>query len=731
MEVDEIDDATSKYLNVLHKERVGELTLTESAATFRFQPVNGNVNSENTAPEIRIEWKDVIKHQVSPAKYPKALLKILVNVAAPATSTGTAPASLTNNPNKSTSSLTFQLVNRDVLEQIRRDVTNRLHKHHRHLAAAGGGDSTNGKKRPHSEMNGTHSNNRSSFGTFDPTAMAVTRAALLASNEALRQQHKYLVTDTNTVTEDDFWSTHQHLIEDEYARISGMAKPGTSSLLQSHLPNSGRVTLGVQEMRQIFILYPAVHKAYEEKVPLELSDEQFWRKYLESEYFHRDRGRIGTAARNQAALYDTNNNQSGSNNNSNNNKANSADDTNGGKKKPEKNGNNKGPTFEQQEARAAAVGSDDLFSRYDQKLKEEAELRDKQQPNGPDAVLNRRWGTHLAVGQFDLASTMETERGKLLEGPKDNFPPNPNDDGKGSRVIQKYNRHWAMVLYPDEAVAGSNLLGIARRSARDVVPDDNDALVQGGVDTETRRLVDFANTREEDANHATAAGQEADEMYEPLTLQNIEAYFAGSVNSTGQATSSESTETYIEYAKKTVDRAQAMVNMILADSGNRGNTGSARLPETCFPPPLLGRELLAALTKKMAKDSETEAQSLEMASKLPTDLRNRLQSYFRRSSELLRHFFGLRRLAAESGDVPSSTISAQQTSQKLAKIVGGMDTLYREMDVMRKALTQVETDEMMRKMCLPIMDQLDWAFKLYREGSGSGSSGGFVTVEEL
>ena len=67
----------------------------------------------------------------------------------------------------------------------------------------------------------------------------------------------------------------------------------------------------------------------------------------------------------------------------------------------------------------------------------------------------------------------------------------------------------------------------------------------------------------------------------------------------------------------------------------------------------------------------------------------------------------------------------------MAKIVGGMDTLYREMDVMRKALTQVETDEMMRKMCLPIMDQLDWAFKLYREGSGSGSSGGFVTVEEL
>jgi transcription initiation factor TFIIH subunit 1 len=34
-------------------------------------------------------------------------------------------------------------------------------------------------------------------------------------------------------------------------------------------------------------------------------------------------------------------------------------------------------------------------------------------------------------------------------------------------------------------------------------------------------------------------------------------------------------------------------------------------------------------------------------------------------------------------------------------------------------------------MCLPIMDQLDWAFKLHREGSGGGGGGGFVAVEEL
>jgi len=110
------------------------------------------------------------------------------------------------------------------------------------------------------------------------------------------------VQETQTLTEDDFWKTHQHLLEEEYARISGMTRAGTSTLLQSHLQLlTGRVTLGVEEMRQIFILYPAVHKTNEENIPLELSDEQFWRKYLESEYFHRDRGRLGAASRSSSS----------------------------------------------------------------------------------------------------------------------------------------------------------------------------------------------------------------------------------------------------------------------------------------------------------------------------------------------------------------------------------------------------------------------------------------------
>ena len=53
----------------------------------------------------------------------------------------------------------------------------------------------------------------------------------------------------------------------------------------------------------------------------------------------------------------------------------------------------------------------------------------------------KKWGVHLAVGQFDLASTFQMECYQLLEGPRDTHPPNIADDGKGAKVIQKYNQH--------------------------------------------------------------------------------------------------------------------------------------------------------------------------------------------------------------------------------------------------------------------------------------------------
>jgi transcription initiation factor TFIIH subunit 1 len=627
------------YPQVLYNQTEGTLIVSEE--TISFQP-------QNDEQSMSVNWTVVSKHQVSPATHAKALMKVLM---------------------KDGKSFTFRLINRSELERLRRDVTVRLAPERASAI------------RNRSQQQVPAQAISTDFRYLDPTALAVTRSTLLAANSALRSQHRYLVSETATVSEDDFWNTHQSLVEEEYAKICGTIKAGASSLMQSNLNfKETKVVLGVEEMRQIFILYPAVHKAYEEKVPLDLSDEQFWRKYLESEFFHRDRGRLGTTAKNLGG----------------------GKDIKGAS----------GKSMEEEEARSAAVGTDDLFSRYDAKL--------SQKNNGSEnpAVKRKKIGTHLAVGQFDLASTFETERGRLLEGPLDLHPPNNNDDGRGYRVVQKYNRHWAMVLHPDEAVAGSNLMDAARRSVNQVIrEDDDDAKANGGVGKEMERLVCYANAV--DANEVQGMAGFDDDDYEELKLTNVEKYHSnrrekkrGNVN-----------ETDDQAAKRRAAFCKliaAQMRTVATESRSEGTTK----PENCFPPAILGRELLSHLTKRMADDSKTDDDANKLVERLDIDFKTNLQTYFQRSSELLRHFFGLRRVDAQSNG---------QNTQKLARIVQGLEAVYREMEAVRKALPQNEDGELMRKMCLPIMDQLDWAFQLYRESSEGGSrgAGGFVTVEEL
>ena len=703
--------SSTAYTNVRHKSTEGTLVLTKETLSFR--PTSGS-------NPVTVSWKAVEKHQVSPASHSKALLKVHRK-------TGSGGKSLT-----------FRFPNRSDLERVRKDVTQRLKESNGASGSQFQQALKQNKKRKEQKVVGNGSTTTAaaatfaaakelSFGEMDKTALAVTRSSLLASNPTLRAQHRYLVQETSTVSEDDFWKTHESMVEEEYAKICGTTKAGTSSVMQSYLPLQGKVTLGVEEMRQIFILYPAVHRAYEEKVPLELSDEQFWRKYLESEFFHRDRGRLGTAARNHQS-----------------------------KQKTEARGkeNSGGLTVEEQDARAAAVRADDLFSRYDAKLKERAKLEaahnsvkaaaaavasgndDGTGMSSSSGSNKRKWGTTLAVGQFDLASTFETERGKLLEGPRDIHPPNKSDDGKGARVIQKYNRHWAMVLHPDEAVAGSNLLEVARKSYGQSLQDDSDAKPMGGVNAEMVRLVQYANAAEDEANHVQNRGADS-EAFSELNLSNMDVYFGhnrvqGGRNNSGPRESDEDASkrrTYFSHqmAKKmaeVVATAQKQYGQRYSGHGQATNGNGAASSSSSgtaesdapaiLPPAQLGRELLSVLTRRMASDAKTDADRHREIDRLDSSFREKLHTYFRRSSELLRHFYGLR-----SQDDAGS-------NRKLLRIVEGLEAVYREMEAVRKQLPQDEDGETMRKMCLPIMDQLDWAFQQHRD-----SSGGFVTVEEI
>jgi transcription initiation factor TFIIH subunit 1 len=256
------DEETTVYHPVIYKKTQGSLTLTNEHFAFHASGSNG------AAAESLLPYQVVMKHQVSPANYPKSLLKVILK-----------------DGNKS---VTFQLTDRAALEKIRKDIAIRLKRFqgqgqgsNHNLTRNGSSNninmngtttSSNSKKRPHAELlqrsssllllqqsrkSGGAGGPLKSMDDLDATALAVTRSSLLAANPSLRSQHKFLVEETKTVDEDDFWKTHDNLLQEEYAKICGMARAGTSSLLQSHLPLQGRVTLGVSVVllrAQVFAL---------------------------------------------------------------------------------------------------------------------------------------------------------------------------------------------------------------------------------------------------------------------------------------------------------------------------------------------------------------------------------------------------------------------------------------------------------------------------------------------
>lgn len=613
----------------------------------------------------------------------------------------------------------------------------------------------------------------SSFTKLTDTVLGVAHSSLLASHPPLREQHSLLVTplsnnsknnnnggghdDSNNnnnnsssayLDESDFWSTHSTIVAHQAARIHGILAQGQPSTIKSSLDlflssagsKSGgggggqkSIKLGVEEIRQIFIQYPAVHQAYEQKVPLELSEEQFWRKYLESEFFYRDRGRLGTHFR----MMD---------------KATAGGGGGGGedqiqssleKKEGDENGDKKDDTAKEQEenARVATASSNDIFSRM------EIELQNNSSTSADDthpAKIRKVSSTNqscqnMAIGQFDLAATANTERGsKLLLHSTDRHPTSASGS-KGSKVIDKYNRHWAAVLNPEEATAGSNLKELTRISVNHVLAGDDDPKAAGGLSKEMDRLVGYANAKDGMVDHVRGAGDDGEGNIQQLHLQNVSAYLGKEAeedkNGDGKMSIQQRNAVLSKFTmKEMTDFVSPLVERLTnIRAGGKAvapiNDPSLRVSDDVFPEAKLGQKLLVKLSERMVQDSMTESDAIQKTNQLPESFRHKLTSYFRRSGELLRHFFALRQMIdtekSQNGGKASKT-----SKQKLQKIVNGLEVVYREMEGVRKSMPQTEVGETMRKMYLPVMDQLDWAIKLHREGTGGGGGGGFVTVED-
>ncbi|EDV56045.1 general transcription factor IIH subunit 1 [Drosophila erecta] len=120
---------------------------------------------------------------------------------------------------------------------------------------------------------------------------------ILVENPNLLQLYKDLVI-TKVLTSDEFWATHakDHALKkmgkSQEIGVSGAfladIKPQTDGC------NGLKYNLTSDVIHCIFKTYPAVKRKHFENVPSKMPEAEFWTKFFQSHYFHRDRLTAGT-----------------------------------------------------------------------------------------------------------------------------------------------------------------------------------------------------------------------------------------------------------------------------------------------------------------------------------------------------------------------------------------------------------------------------------------------------
>jgi transcription initiation factor TFIIH subunit 1 len=134
---------------------------------------------------------------------------------------------------------------------------------------------------------------------------AAARSALLKSDPSLQRVHAQLV-ESGAVSEDEFWSERQHMLEQAHGRAKGSScdqprekhqRTGIVSSMEHISHESHDMTrsfrLTKQQMQQIFTEQPAVRRAYLDNVPATMTEQDFWSYYFQAETLRQVRRHTG------------------------------------------------------------------------------------------------------------------------------------------------------------------------------------------------------------------------------------------------------------------------------------------------------------------------------------------------------------------------------------------------------------------------------------------------------
>jgi len=112
----------------------------------------------------------------------------------------------------------------------------------------------------------------------------------LSDNPGLLQLYKDLVI-TQIITAEEFWSNYaaEYVSKNTVKQEVGVSGNFLDEIISHDGANRIKYNLTPDIIESIFKTYPAVKKKHLDNVPAKLTEQEFWTKFFQSHYYHRDR----------------------------------------------------------------------------------------------------------------------------------------------------------------------------------------------------------------------------------------------------------------------------------------------------------------------------------------------------------------------------------------------------------------------------------------------------------